>query len=217
MATNKGKLINKVIIVIYLIGYIAIGFYTFITKEGRFYLTFTMPLFLFIPLILEKIFKLNRNYFLNNLMYVFFFFAYCIGVIAGAFSHSQIYDKIVHMFSGILFTYIGAYVYSLISKKSLDSNSVSAKNERVVFICFSVFFALSCEYAWEIFEYFQSLITGEDPQWVALTGVGDTMQDMISCLIGAALTACYFICRFKKWDKKRQKEDSEQPVQLGNP
>lgn len=205
MATNKDKLINKIIIIVYLIGCVAIGIYTFMTEADRFYFSFTMPLFLCIPLILEKMFKLNRNYVINNIMYVFFFFAFCLGVIGGVFSHSQVYDKFVHAFSGVLFTYIGAYIHTLINKKSFDE--VLSKNDRVVYICFSVFFAFTSEYIWELLEYFESLITGQDPQWVALTGIGDTMGDMTGNLIGAILTACYFIYRFKKLDRRREKED----------
>ena len=41
---------------------------------------------------------------------------------------------------------------------------------------------------WEIWEYGVSLF-GADPQQVALTGVSDTMQDMIVCTVGGLITA----------------------------
>ena len=43
---------------------------------------------------------------------------------------------------------------------------------------------------WEVSEYFVHAVTGRDVQNVAATGVNDTMQDMIVCLIG---TAAYLI------------------------
>lgn len=200
MTGGKDKRINKIIVILYLIGSLAIGINSFVTGSQRAYFAFTMPLFLCIPLILEKIFRLGRNYILNSIMYVFFFFAFCVGVIGEIYSISQFYDKIVHGFSGVLFAYMGAYIYYLISGRSVDK--IVTKAERAVYICFSVFFSLVSGYVWELMEYLATLITGQDPQWVELTGVGDTMQDMFSCLVGAILTGCYFIYRFIRWERQ---------------
>ena len=53
---------------------------------------------------------------------------------------------------------------------------------------FTWMFAVLSAVLWEIWEYIVSLF-GADPQQVAATGVGDTMQDMIVCTLGGLLTA----------------------------
>ena len=41
---------------------------------------------------------------------------------------------------------------------------------------------------WELAEYAINLVTGRDVQHVLDTGVGDTMQDMLVCMIGTIAT-----------------------------
>ena len=41
---------------------------------------------------------------------------------------------------------------------------------------------------WELAEYGINLVTGRDVQHVLDTGVGDTMQDMLVCMIGTIAT-----------------------------
>ena len=53
---------------------------------------------------------------------------------------------------------------------------------------------------WEIGEYLISLFFPCDPQRVAETGVSDTMQDLIVCMIGALLWLP-FLYRFYRKDK----------------
>ena len=45
---------------------------------------------------------------------------------------------------------------------------------------------------WEVFEYVANIFFGGDAQRVALTGVNDTMQDMIVALLGAILTCIMY-------------------------
>ena len=53
---------------------------------------------------------------------------------------------------------------------------------------FTWVFAVLSAVLWEIWEYIVSL-SGADPQQVAATGVGDTMQDMSVCTLGGLFTA----------------------------
>ena len=53
---------------------------------------------------------------------------------------------------------------------------------------FTWMFAVLSAVLWEIWEYIVSLF-GADPQQVAATGVGDTMQDMSVCTLGGLFTA----------------------------
>ena len=51
-------------------------------------------------------------------------------------------------------------------------------------VLFVFFASMAVAGLWEISEYFVHAVTGRDVQRVALTGVDDTMQDMIVCMIG---------------------------------
>lgn len=214
MNPETGKKLNRIIVILYLAGCVAISVYLFVTKGERLILSFLSPLFLLIPLILQKLFKLKPYYVLNNIMYVFFFLAYCIGVTCGLFKESTVYDKICHLFSGILFASIGAYIFSMLNSSTgflsfrKKDGRLFTPGEAATMITFSCLFAMACEYLWEFYEYFYDMATGEDCQWVALTGVGDTMQDMIFTFSGAILLVILLVFLYKKTKKKTSNHSS---------
>ena len=53
----------------------------------------------------------------------------------------------------------------------------------------SFFFSGFVAVLWEIFEFVADLLTGNDSQNVAATGVADTMEDMMICLVGGLFMA----------------------------
>ena len=57
---------------------------------------------------------------------------------------------------------------------------------------------------WESWEYFVSQF-GADPQQVAATGVGDTMQDMIVCTLGGLIPAVSCWKYLRHLGEKRRK------------
>ena len=60
-------------------------------------------------------------------------------------------------------------------------------------ILFIISFSLGIAALWEIFEYLASYYFNMDPQKVILTGVTDTMGDIIVAFLGSILVSiCYY-------------------------
>nr|WP_297171866.1 hypothetical protein [uncultured Agathobaculum sp.] len=102
----------------------------------------------------------------------------------GGYDLVPYWDKILHFLSGFLFAALGTAVY-FTCKPGHRRERADAWNASL----YTWMFSLMSATVWEIWEYAVSL-TGADPQQVASTGVGDTMQDMIVCAIGGLITAC---------------------------
>ena len=202
---DKGKLSNKITILVFLAGCIGIMIICFAFGYGRRELAWLPPLFLLIPFIIEKIFRLKPYYLLNNILYIFIFFAFAIGTVMEVYKAVPFYDKAVHFASGILFPFIGTYVYELLtSRYGKEVNPPLDVKGKAVYISFSVFFSLAIGYVWELYEYIFDLITGDDVQWVELTGINDTMQDMLSHFIGTVLFIALIIIRLRGMDKRQK-------------
>ena len=89
------------------------------------------------------------------------------------------FDKVVHMLSGVFVSMLALTLYCVVKPEhKLDACNCATA------MLFVFFASMAVAGLWEITEYFVNLITGRDVQRVAATGVGDTMQDMIVCLIG---------------------------------
>lgn len=89
------------------------------------------------------------------------------------------YDKIVHTLSGVFVSMLALALYCVVKPE----HRLEAR-DRVLAALFVFFASMAVAGLWEIAEYFVNLITGRDVQRVALTGINDTMQDMIVCMIG---------------------------------
>lgn len=139
----------------------------------------------------RRIFMLKQSRYMENEMLLFIFLAFLLGVVLGWYSLIYSYDKVVHFLSGIIFTTVGLCIFWLIR----EDKSASRSKDYPVAVCFSFFFAQFIAGFWEIFEFISGLITGHDSQNVAATGVGDTMGDMIACMIGSfVMSTVIFIC-----------------------
>ena len=146
----------------------------FILKDLSIVLTLTAPY------IFEKIFKKNLGEGFKLMWIIFIFMAHYLGVIDHFYDKYYYFDKIVHAISGILTAYVGV----LILDKKIKSPKIS--------ILFIISFSSLCAVSWEIFEYICNILVGGDAQRVALTGVDDTMIDMIVAIIGSLIFALYY-------------------------
>ena len=75
------------------------------------------------------------------------------------------------------------------------------KNKILFNIIWMVSLTLAVAAGWEMFEYVANILFGGDAQRVALTGVNDTMQDIIVAFIGGIIVCFIYIyeaCRNKK-------------------
>lgn len=113
----------------------------------------------------------------NKLIYFsFLFFAAVMGSLVNLYKYIGIYDNIMHFFSGIIACYVGLMILEYFK----INNRVNLKFSIIFIVCFSITIAVS----WEIIEFMIGNIFNLDIQKVKLTGVTDTVQDIISSLFG---------------------------------
>lgn len=148
------------------------------------------PLFLLIPL-LFKLLKIPHCWRLYILTYAFITFAFTYGCVWGAFSEGQIMDKVSHFFSGFMFTILGFCIYYW-QLARLKPRPQGINNGWAIAATYALFFSLFIAVCWEVCEFFDFAITGNDSQNHLTTGVFDTMYDLMSCLVASILSAVSF-------------------------
>lgn len=154
-----------------------------------------MPLFLLIPPLCYRIFRIRPVRSLTWAIYIFSFLAFGLGVAARLYRLTDWYDKIVHFCSGYFFTMIGMGIFYYLKKDKVIEPDKDCALSAWLSGATSFFIAV----IWEIFEYTDSLlIPGHDPQRVAATGVGDTMTDLIASSIGAVFAVVFIVLYYKK-------------------
>ena len=137
--------------------------------------------------IIQKIFKIKINEGINLIYILFIFMAHFLGVTCELYNHVYWFDKFVHFLSGIVTSFVA--IYLLIKFK---------KNKNIFFdILFIISISLAVASFWEIFEYFCSYYFHLDPQKVALTGVSDTMGDLIVAFLGSILVSISYYFEIK--------------------
>ena len=135
---------------------------------------------LILPYIFEKIFKKKLGETFKLIWIIFIFMAHYLGVINHFYDKFYYFDKIVHAISGILTAYIAMLILNKKTKNTIFS------------ILFIVSFSALCALSWEIFEFVCNILVGGDAQRVALTGVDDTMLDMIVAVAGSLVFTLYY-------------------------
>lgn len=174
------KKINITIIIITIILSIFLVFKDLDTNVAWILKDLSIILTITAPYIFEKIFKKNITEGLKLVWIIFIFMAHFLGVINHFYDKFYYFDKITHTLSGVL----AAYVAMLIAGKK-------SKNLKLN-ILFIISFSALCAVSWEIFEFTCNILVGGDAQRVALTGVDDTMTDMIVALIGSIFFSLYY-------------------------
>ena len=135
-----------------------------------------------IPLAVIMIFrvlKLRFTWHLNLIILGFIMLAYMMGSCVDLYHSVLGYDKFVHTVSGAFVSLLVCAAYYFI--KPCHSMEVLDSRLLPVFVFTG---SMAIAGLWEIWEYLMSGITGQDLQFVAMTGVTDTMQDMICCMVG---------------------------------
>ena len=141
---------------------------------------------LLIPLALTlfyKIFHLKRVHQVDFWVVLFSLVGYTCGSVLEFYLMIPNFDKIVHTLSGVL---VSMLAYALF--RAVKPGHAVEKKDRALAMLFVFFASMAVAGMWEICEYFVNLITGRDVQRVLATGVGDTMQDMIVCMIGTLIS-----------------------------
>lgn len=134
--------------------------------------------------IIEKLFNFKISK-LSKLLYILFiFFSYFLGSIMKWYGKFYFYDTVIHFISGFVFSLFTLEI--LIKTKHYDK---SVFFNALVILAFS-FMIAGC---WEYFEFISDKIFNADAQRVLLTGVNDTMKDMIVATIGSLLFNFYYL------------------------
>lgn len=164
--------------------------------EGDWYevgIRLTIILTALVPTMVRKILHLKISYTMELVYLLFIIFGHFIGSILGIYNEISHYDKIMHTLSGVLTSFIALIILNNI-------NQYKFKN--VIFnIVFMIVFSLAVAGIWEIFEFTNDILFQADAQRVAISGVNDTMLDMIVALFGSILVCIEYgieVCTHKK-------------------
>lgn len=140
---------------------------------------------IFLPTILEKLFSIKVNTSLTFLYTLFIFLAHFLGSVVDLYHKMYWYDSFAHFLSGILVAFIATYL--LVILKKYDRKS----------ILFNILFILGMSFMvaglWEMFEFISDKLFSKDAQNVLITGVDDTMKDMIVAFLGTLLYVILYI------------------------
>lgn len=176
------KKINILLIIISIIG----SFYFAFTRDDNVVLVLKDISILFtinLLYIIQKIFKIKINSAINFIYISFIFIAHFLGVICELYNYIYWFDKFAHFISGIITSLVAIYILTKLNNK----------NSIFINILYIIAFTLMIASLWEIFEYLSSYYFNVDPQKVVLTGVNDTMGDIIVAFLGSILVSiCYY-------------------------
>ena len=136
---------------------------------------YIIPIIL-IPRISRKIFKNGMSYIVESIYLIFMFLALYLGYFLNIYNIINGYDKFIHTLFG--------FVTSLYALKILKVNKINNLKFNIIFIISFTLFASSM---WEFAEFFSDKLFGNDDQGVVLTGVDDTMIDMIVAFLGSCI------------------------------
>lgn len=136
-----------------------------------------------VPFVLYRVAHLRPVYLLEIVFDAFVLAAVPFASLFGGYDLIPYWDKILHFLSGFVFAVLGTVVYF-----SCKPGHALARSDAFNASLYTWMFAMMSAVLWEIWEYIVSF-SGADPQQVATTGVGDTMQDMIVCTLGGLITA----------------------------
>ncbi len=141
------------------------------------------------PFIIEKVFNIKMDNKMKFVIILFIFAAHFLGATAEVYNKISWYDKFVHTLSGCLTAYLSLFLLFLLNKY----NSYDRKYN----VIFMIMFSLAIAASWEMFEYTANILFGGDAQRVALTGVNDTMQDIIVAFLGSILVSILYAFNYK--------------------
>ena len=144
-------------------------------KYGGFLAGLFLP---FLPELVARIFKCKISFRIELLYYIFLFIALDVGICMNLYKTWPFFDKIVHLLSGILSALVGHY-----SLRYFNAH----KNNKVFKALYIMFCSISIAVMWEFFEFACDKFLGQSMQQLITTGVDDTMLDLLSATIGAAI------------------------------
>lgn len=174
---------NMWLLIIYATVNVALGVYNVVMDRPYYYLL-AFGALLFIPFVrgFYRLCRLEPVAQLDNVIFTFIFLSYTVGLVMAGYYRISGFDKVCHGLSGTFVGLLGVIIYYV-----LKPGRRVERGDGPLCTAFMFCFSMAIAGIWELCEYAISFLFGTDPQWVAGTGVGDTMTDMLVCLIGTAL------------------------------
>jgi len=126
--------------------------------------------------------RIRPVYSYYSVIAAFLFGAYTLGVACKWYKTVPGYDKLLHMLSGTFTMMLALPLFY-----ALKAGHRVERSDCLLACVFSLTTALAVAGVWEMAEYALGLFTPLDPQCAQITGVADTMKDMIVCTLGALM------------------------------
>jgi Predicted membrane protein (DUF2238). len=173
-------IINYILVIIAVV----VSFYMVITRDkevGLILKDASIIITITLPYIIEKVFRKKIAITLKTTYIIFIFLAQFIGVTLELYNHLAYYDKFTHWLSGVGTALVALIILDLFNMYD---------NKKILFnIIYMIAVTLMVATFWELFEYIANIFFGGDAQRVELTGVNDTMQDIIVAFLGSILVS----------------------------
>lgn len=150
-------------------------------KYGGVLASFVLP---FLPVFVEKLFKVKVSLKLQLIYYVFLFVSLYMGINMDLYKTVPFFDKVVHLLSGALSILLGHYALVFFKMER------SPKLFRAVFM---VCLAVTIGVIWEFFEFGCDKLLGQSMQQLVSVGVDDTMYDLLAATAGAILGSIWMV------------------------
>ena len=120
---------------------------------------------------------------IDFILLMFTLFAYPLGSCLDFYARFPGYDKLMHLLSGAFVSLMCILLYC-----ALKPGHRIGREDLLLALAFTFFGSMAVAGLWELAEYGINLVTGRDVQHALDTGVGDTMQDMLACMLGTIAT-----------------------------
>ncbi|MEW9094193.1 MAG: hypothetical protein AB2417_03835 [Clostridiaceae bacterium] len=174
-----------------------------IIKDYYFFLMAMIGMALtFIPYMYNNIFKRSGSRALDFSIIFFIFLSIYLGTLNNFYKFTW-WDTMLHLVSGTILGLLGIVIMNNLN----DAIVIKSLNPKFIFL-YIISFVLLCGVLWEIYEFSADIILGMDMQGSLLTGVGDTMEDLIADLVGGVISAIYGTLSFNKNNRIDDKHSS---------
>lgn len=137
-----------------------------------------------VPWLIKKVLKYEMSETLKFIYFLFVFIALILGSIYNLYRTISWFDLLAHFLSGIV-----TCVLALIILKKFD---LLNKDLPIFHIVFIIAFSLMIASFWEFFEFLSDKVLKGDTQWVLLTGVDDTMTDMLIAFLSSVIFSVFY-------------------------
>ena len=170
------------------------GCFVYFLVKGNGAKMFQAVLIVAVLQLIRLVVKWTKTTMFTSLRFCVLLFIFVTMFVANEFGYYGVIpylDKMEHLFSGVILSFIGLLIYS---KAAGHQEGNEPPSSRVaVWLC--LFFSVAMAGVWEIYEFATDHLFGLNSQNGSLV---DTMTDIICGTAGAILTACYLALKARR-------------------